>query len=270
MIIDGKQIAEEIYSEIDTARSDAHSALRGKRALFISFGTDPRSHAFIGVKVKAAELLGVETFVIETVVETTDAACALVIEESKKVDGIVIQLPIPKHLDAEKIIAAIPVEKDIDVLGSATIARFKNKTSNRVPPVAAAVWEVLMRNAVSLTDAKIVILGTGKLVGEPVAALFDREGISYTSFNRSSDLDTMRAAIQNASIIITGLGKPGFLTPDMVQDGVILIDAGTSEQAGKLVGDCDPSCAEKASAFTPVPGGIGPITVACLYRNLLV
>lgn len=264
MIIDGKQIAEEIYSEINSASV----SLRGKRALFISFAADPRSHAFIGVKVKAAELLGVETTVIETEIETTDAACALVIEESKKVDGIVIQLPIPKHLDAEKIIEALPAEKDIDVLGGASIARFKNKTSNRIPPVAAAVWEVLTQNDVPLTDAKIVILGTGKLVGEPVAALFDRQGISCTAFNRDSDLETMRAAIQNASIIITGLGKPGFLTPDMVQSGVVLIDAGTSEQAGKLVGDCDPLCAEKASVFTPVPGGIGPITVACLYRNL--
>lgn len=279
MIIDGKQIAAEIYREL-SAQADSQDVLHGKRVAFISFAHDPRSAAFISVKEKAAAALGIVTTVIETDVATTDAACALVIEAAEKVDGIVIQLPIPKHLDAQKIIAAIPVEKDIDVLGDTAIAQFKHKIKNkaydRIPPVAAAVWEVLLRTyadtagdvTAAVQNKNIVILGKGKLVGEPVAALFDREGIAYQAFSRDSDVAAMHAAIKNASVIITGLGKPHFLMPDMLREGVVLIDAGTSEQAGKLVGDCDPSCAEKASVFTPVPGGIGPITVACLYRNL--
>ena len=173
-------------------------------------------------------------------------------------------------LNTQAVLNAISSDQDIDVLSEAGIEACKKGTTKRIPPVAAAVWEVLQIHEVDLHNKKIVILGKGKLVGMPLMQLFEREQISYCAFDLQSKTDDMLQSIKDSDIVITGFGKPYFLKPDMVKDGVILIDCGTSESEGKLTGDIDPTCASKASLFTPVPGGIGPITVACLYRNLFL
>jgi len=118
-------------------------------------------------------------------------------------------------------------------------------------------------------NKKVLVIGNGKLVGEPVGIMLSHEGIMFDVVNKSTDEITRNEIIRNADVIISGVGIPHLIKPDMIQPGVILIDAGTSEQSGKLAGDIDPACADVASYITPVPGGVGPITVVALFRNLL-
>jgi methylenetetrahydrofolate dehydrogenase (NADP+)/methenyltetrahydrofolate cyclohydrolase len=132
--------------------------------------------------------------------------------------------------------------------------------------VVSAVDEILKRNNVSLKKNKFVVAGKGKLVGRPVAVWLAGEGADVLAVDdQTGDINKQ---LKQADVIISGIGKPGFITPDMIKDGVVLIDAGTSEQAGKLAGDIDPACADKASLLTPVPGGVGPVVLSMLFNNL--
>jgi methylenetetrahydrofolate dehydrogenase (NADP+)/methenyltetrahydrofolate cyclohydrolase len=260
MIIDGRKIAQEILEMLPKNS--------GKRVVFIAFAKDPRSASFMRIKSNVAKTLGIEAVIFEKECATTEEACKAIHEIQKAFDGIVIQLPLPRGLEADAILDAVALEKDIDVLGAEAIDLFKTGKSKRIPPVAAAVWEVLKQSADDFKNKAIVVLGKGKLVGEPIMQLFDRERITYKAFDVASDQDAELVAMANADIVITGLGQPHFVQPHMIKDGVVLIDCGTSESTGKLAGDIDPECASKTSLFTPVPSGIGPITVACLYWNL--
>jgi methylenetetrahydrofolate dehydrogenase (NADP+)/methenyltetrahydrofolate cyclohydrolase len=175
------------------------------------------------------------------------------ISEALLCDGVIVQLPID---NADALLAKIPAEKDVDALGPAP----------KVPaPVAGAVKEVLERSHVEVKSKKAVVVGAGRLVGEPCARMLGDMGaiVSVVTLEQGS-LDELK----EADIIVSGAGSPGLIKPEMLKPGVALIDAGMSELGGKLVGDADPACAEVASVFTPTPGGIGPIAVAMVYKNL--
>ena len=163
-------------------------------------------------------------------------------------DGVVIQLPIDS---ADALLAQVPQNKDIDNYPSA--------------PVAAAVEEILNRAGVDSKNKKAVVVGEGRLVGKPVAQLLRKLGanVSVVSLDQGN-----LSELKYADIVVSGAGSPGLIKPEMLKQGVVLIDAGTSEQAGKVVGDCDLRCAEVTSVFTPVPGGVGPVAVAMLFKNL--
>jgi methylenetetrahydrofolate dehydrogenase (NADP+)/methenyltetrahydrofolate cyclohydrolase len=172
-------------------------------------------------------------------------------------------------MDVQTILNSVPLEKDIDILSDDAKKAYNNKNLKSIPPVAAAMWELLKSTNVDLEGKEILIVGNGKLVGEPVSMLLSHENISYTIIDKDTDPFERSRKLSTADIIISGVGVPHMIKPDMVKDGVILIDAGTSEQADELVGDIDPTCADKASYMTPVPGGVGPVAVVCLYKNLL-
>ena len=268
MMLNGQTIAQKIYEEIG-------DRLRGKRVCFVSFLDSPESRVFMEKKQKIAEKLGItaEIRMVPTLVgtpaEVGEQAEQIVQEIAKSsYDGVVIQLPLPAEFDAQKLFDTLPVELDIDMLGTKAKEAYVEGKTKRVPPVAGATQEILQSQSVNLADRRVVVLGKGRLVGEPVALWFRSVSQTYKNFDINTQKSELLDGLKEADIVISGIGQPHFIKPDMVKSGVILIDAGTSEQAGKLAGDIDPACAEIASLYTPVPGGVGPITIAVLMRNL--
>jgi len=262
-MIDGKKIQAKIFAQIAPL-------LEGKKVSFVQFGNDPVSTKFVRIKSAAAEALGMVVHKVHIIDHlTTEEAVAIVKKEAVGANGIVVQLPLSDGLDQQIILQAVPPALDIDVLNPETITQFRNGATTKLPPVAGAIDTILKECAINLAGKKVVLLGKGRLVGEPVSGLFDRNTISYSIFDKESDENEMHASIKEADVLISGIGVPGFVTADMIKDGVILIDAGTSEQNGKLKGDIDAGCYEKASYYTPVPGGVGPVAVATLFENLI-
>jgi 5,10-methylene-tetrahydrofolate dehydrogenase/methenyl tetrahydrofolate cyclohydrolase len=168
-------------------------------------------------------------------------------------------------MDARIVCDAIPAEKDADVLS--TVARMKFEADGYdalIPPVAGALAEILAMNGVDPAGKNAVVIGMGALVGKPCATWLSHKkaDVTHLSF-RSGNFSPLK----DADIIVSGAGSPHFIKPEMLKQGAVLIDAGTSESGGALAGDADPACAEKCSIFTPVPGGVGPLAVACLFSN---
>ena len=153
---------------------------------------------------------------------------------------------------------AIPKKKDVDSLSA---------RSNYSAPVVEAVREILKRKDISLEDKNILVIGQGRLVGKPISGWLAKEELKF----QVADIDTgnISELTKKADVIISGAGSAHLIKPEMIKDDVVLIDAGTSEMSGSVVGDAHPECAEKSKVFTPVPGGVGPITVAMLFKNLL-
>ncbi len=266
MVIDTPTIKKDVLEEIAKL-----AKAQQKRVCFVQFGTDSASTKFVQMKVAMAKELGIEADVVQSAVtETAEALLVLADVIEKEYDGIVVQLPLPEGMDTDLIIDSIPTEMDIDVLSEDSLVQYKNANTERTAPVAAAIQEMLWHHKIILIGKKIVVLGKGRLVGEPIVALLDRQELEYKVFDIDSNEGEKLAALKEADIVFSGMGMPHAITEDMVKEGVVLIDAGTSEQKGKLVGDMDPSCYEKAQWYTPVPGGVGPLTVVCLLRNLFL
>ncbi len=264
MMIDGKVLADEMFQELRVL-SEAQSP---KKVAFVCFLSTPATDTFIKVKTRAAAKLSIETIILTPVVTNTNEAVAYLERIAVGVDAIVVQLPLPDFLDTTAVLNAVIVAHDVDVLSTASLQAYKDKTTTRIPPVAHAIWQVLEKYGGELKNKKIVLLGNGRLVGGPTAQLLSKTGIPFEIYDKLSDSKKMFDSLSQADVIVSGIGSPHFIQPDMIKMGVLLIDAGTSEQSGKVVGDFDPSCYTKASFYTPVPGGVGPMTVACLYWNL--
>jgi methylenetetrahydrofolate dehydrogenase (NADP+) / methenyltetrahydrofolate cyclohydrolase len=256
MLIDGKRLQQEILDEIG-------SSLQGKFVVFLQFGENKVSEKYVQAKIKIAKKLGVTTQHVVSNALDTKEAISEIIERSKNIDGIVVQLPMPSSFDTRLILSNIPKKIDIDVLNNTL-------DNNMIQPVAGAVYKVLENTAIDFDKKNIVILGKGSLVGQPVSAMFSEKKIPYLIFDIDSDQELMKQVLSNADVVVCGMGAPHFLKPEMIKEGVVLVDAGTSEQSGVLLGDIDPACYIKTSAYTPVPGGIGPITLATLFKNMLV
>jgi methylenetetrahydrofolate dehydrogenase (NADP+)/methenyltetrahydrofolate cyclohydrolase len=271
MIIDGRALAAKLKAEL---------ALKFKpflpiRLEVILVGEDPASLKFVEIKERFAQALGVTVrrheFPAEVLVEDLKELLVRLAADEKS-QGIIIQLPLPAHLNAEELIKLIPAGKDVDAL--TTEARV-------LPPVAGAVAEILHSEQIKLAGTRAVVIGKGRLVGAPVAVWLTQAGASVTVAD--SKTEHLPELLKTADIIVSGVGKAHFIKPEMLKDEVILIDAGTSDlpaglsadkageagAAGELAGDADPACATVCHLFTPVPGGVGPITVAKLFENLL-
>ncbi len=258
MIIDGKQIADDFKKEL---YQKLQAVSRNLNLHVILIGDDPASVKFVERKKKFGEEIGVEVIVHDLIKEISQQELEEEIEKlanDKSVNGIIVQLPVSPQVDADKILSLIPPEKDVDALGENPIV---------LSPVVLAVQEVLKRGSVVIFGEKAAVIGQGKLVGRPVAIWLAQEGADVSII----EVDTLNPEeiLRKADIIVSGVGKPGLIALDAIKPGVVLIDAGASLFNGKLVGDADPACAEKCSIFTPVPGGVGPITVAMLFKNLL-
>ncbi len=264
MIVNGKQIAESIKSELITKVSSMQEA----PALHIFVvGENPVIESFVKYKRFFADTIKVKF--IEHRFDT-DISEDELIAEIKQVSqgspgsqgsvGIVVQLPLPIHLNTQRVLDAVPSELDIDGLTT---------ESKHLAPVAGAVREILEREDISVEGKEALVVGKGKLVGKPVANLLANLGVKVTVVDKTTEHSELAKLCKYSDIIVSGAGVPNLITEDMIKNGVILLDAGTSTQNNSVVGDIDINCQEQASYFAKTPGGIGPITIAVLFKNLV-
>lgn len=260
MLVDGKIIASEIYSDLkqELENKGAHPCL----TVFTS-APNAETRKFLELKKKRASEIGVDVFLFELDSEvSTEEAIRAIKGCVDTADGVVVQLPFPPQVDAELLLAAVPKELDVDAL------HYHGEDTDILPPVIGAIAEISNRHQVEFRDKKVTVVGQGRLVGQPAVLWAQSQGAIISIVDKDTkDADSV---IKEADIVISGAGVPGLIKPEVIKDGVIIFDAGTSEAGGQLRGDADPECARKASLFTPVPGGIGPITIAILLRNLVI
>lgn len=248
MIIDGKKIAEEIITHLALERTKLPAVVR--LGVLMSEG-DKTTDSFVRIKERVADRL--QVVIVREVLShdaTTERALRALERLSNAASGVVVQLPLPRLVDTDTVLAAIPKEKDVDFVH---------------PPVGEAIAEVLRRAGVDVKNKKAVVVGAGRLVGKPAVEVLKKMGADVSVITTEQGSLT---ELLDADIVVSGAGSPGLIQPAMLKPGVVLIDAGTSEQAGRVAGDCAPACANVASIFTPVPGGIGPIAVAMIFKNL--
>lgn len=259
MLVNGREIAESIYHSIRTELTK-----RKTRPHLTVFTCAPNfeTRKYLTLKKKKAEEAGLGLNVIEFMPDIkTNEVVQSIKQSAMTADGIVVQLPLPKHIDTEAVLAAVPKNLDVDAV------HYSVEEIEILPPVVGAIKAIAEHHGVSFPGKKVVIVGKGRLVGAPAAIWAKGAGGDVTVIDK--DTANSDESLKSADIIISGAGVPGLITPEKIKDGVIIFDAGTSEEGGQLRGDCTQECADKAALFTPVPGGIGPITIAILFQNLV-
>ena len=267
------------------AKERAESMGRAPKTVAIVTSETPATMSYLRIKERRAADAGCVLEVVRLPENTSTAELvATVLSASADSDAIIVQLPLAYGVDTKAVCDAIPVSKDADVLSSVARARFESGFSTSgvnassktpdvfpplLPPVVGAVREILKKNNVEVDGKRAVVIGEGWLVGKPCATWLAQQGAEVQVLTIQNSAEEKAAALRAAHIIISGAGSPHLIKPDMLTRGVVLIDAGTSELGGEVVGDADPACAEVCSLFTPVPGGIGPLAVACLFENVV-
>ncbi len=263
-LVDGKNIRDEIREKLKEQVAELSSV---PEMVVVYAGDNSVIQKFIELKADFAQSIGVDFSVRKKPKNvTTNEMVDAVQKQAKTADGVVVQLPLPTHLNKEKVLNMTPPDKDPDILSDQAYKRFKQGNSSILPPVVGAVKEVLKKHNVDTSNHRILVVGKGRLVGQPVYDWLVQKGADVSAVDEK---DPLEENTKKAEMIISGAGSPHLITPDIITDGAILIDVGTSEQAGKVRGDIDPDCRNKANLFSPVPGGVGPITVAKLFENLV-
>ncbi len=266
-IVNGKSIAESIKENLCVYTSSLSDTISFH---IIYVGSDPVIDNFIKYKRIFGEALGVHVVIHYFKKNITQEELKKNIQHIDHIaDAVIVQLPLPEHISSEDILNTISPDKDVDVLGSVSQEHFKNNTSLFFPPVAGSIVYILRHHGIHLDNKKIVVIGNGSLVGYPMSLWLDKNNHKYTIITKETNEHTKKQYIKEADIIISGAGVPHMITKEMIKEGVVLIDAGTSESGKKVVGDIHPECYQKASLVTPVPGGIGPMTIAILYQNII-
>jgi methylenetetrahydrofolate dehydrogenase (NADP+)/methenyltetrahydrofolate cyclohydrolase len=271
-IIDGKKISAQIKEEVKVAVAEL-----AKREIFVTLaviqvGADPASSVYVGNKKKACEYVGFRSLSYELPEETTQEELLSLIEELNgraDVNGILVQLPLPEQISEENVIQTISPDKDVDGFHVQNVGRLNVGTKGFVSCTPAGIIELLKRTGISIEGKECVVVGRSNIVGKPMAALLLRENGTVTvCHSRTKNLAEITG---RADILIAALGKPKFITEEYIKDGAVVIDVGIHRQEnGKLCGDVDfDSVKEKASYITPVPGGVGPMTIAMLMVNCL-
>ena len=272
-IIDGKAISAEVRREIaaDTKRLIEKTGVTPGLAVVI-VGTDPASQVYVRNKRRACEEVGFYSEAYELPEETTQEELEALVERlngDQKIHGILVQLPLPKHLDEEKILLKISPDKDVDAFHPYNVGRIMIGNYDFLPCTPAGVMELIHRSGVSVGGKECVVVGRSNIVGKPMAMLLLHDNGTVTvCHSRTKDLAEVT---RRADILIASIGKPKFFTADMVKPGAVVIDVGINRLPdGKLCGDVDYESVEPiASYITPVPGGVGPMTITMLMQNTL-
>lgn len=269
-IIDGKRISQEIKDELkeEVAALKAHG-IEGSLAV-VQVGEDPASSVYVRNKKKACEYIGLHSLSYELPGETTEKELLDLIaslNENDAVNGILVQLPVPKHIDADKIIRAISPEKDVDGFHPMNVGRLVIGEKGFVSCTPAGIIQLLKRSGIEISGKNCVIIGRSNIVGKPMALLMLQENATVTvAHSKTTDL---KAVCKTADILIVAIGKKQFITADYIKEGAVVIDVGIHRgEDKKLFGDvCYEEVEPVASAITPVPGGVGPMTIAMLMSN---
>ena len=269
-IIDGKKISQDIKDELKekvTALKDTGTEVA---LAVIQVGNDQASSVYVRNKKQACEYIGIRSLSYELPEETTEDALIELIEKLNKdetVNGILVQLPVPKHIDPDKIIRTISPEKDVDGFHPQNVGKLVIGEEGFVSCTPAGVIQLLKRSGIEISGKNCVVVGRSNIVGKPMALLMLRENATVTIAH--SKTKNLKELCQTADILIVAIGKPQFITADYVKEGAVVIDVGIHrDENNKLCGDVRyEEVAEKASAITPVPGGVGPMTIAMLMSN---
>jgi len=283
-IIDGKKISDDIKAEI--AAEVAEMVSLGKKRPHLAailVGHDGGSETYVANKVKACDVCGFKSTLIrfeDDVTEDELLATVKRLNEDTDVDGFIVQLPLPRHISEQRVIEAIDYRKDVDGFHPINVGRMSIGLPCFRSATPAGIMELLARYDIPTRGARCVVLGRSNIVGKPVATLMmqkARPGDATVTVCHSATTD-LKSICREADIIIAALGQPGFVTADMVKEGAVIIDVGTtrvpdaSRQRGfRLSGDVDfDNVAAKCSFITPVPGGVGPMTIVSLMKNTLL
>ncbi|HHV13896.1 MAG TPA: bifunctional methylenetetrahydrofolate dehydrogenase/methenyltetrahydrofolate cyclohydrolase FolD [Clostridiales bacterium] len=269
-IIDGKKISAEIKDELKGKASELKAAGTQITLAVIQVGNDPASSVYVGNKKKACEYIGINSLAYELPEETTQEELIALVEKLNKdagVNGILVQLPLPKHIDEDTIIRTISPLKDVDGFHPQSVGALSIGQKGFVSCTPAGIIELLKRSGVEMEGRECVIIGRSNIVGKPMALLMLRENATVTICH--SRTKNLKEVAKRADILIVAIGKPRFVTKDFVKEGAVVIDVGIHRNAdNKLCGDVDyEDVLPVASAITPVPGGVGPMTIAMLMNN---
>ena len=284
VLIDGKATANQIKNEIaEEVKAIKSKGERAPHLAAVLVGNDGASLTYVGSKVRSCEKVGFDSSLIRLPEETTEAELLATIAElnqDETLDGYIVQLPLPKHIDEEKVLLAIDPKKDVDGFHPSNFGRMALELETFIPATPFGIMQLIERYDIDTQGKHVVVIGRSHIVGRPISILMSQKG-TYgnatvtVAHSRTKDL---KALTQQADIIVSALGVPGFVTAEMVKDGVVIIDVGITrvEDASKekgyyITGDVDfDSVAPKASYITPVPGGVGPMTIAMLLKNTLL
>lgn len=274
-IIDGKALAAEVRERIgaDVAALHADHGVRPGLATVL-VGGDPASHVYVGMKEKACEQLGMTSRRIDLAAETSQDELEAVVAElndDDAIDGILVQIPLPDHLDEQRVQERISPAKDVDALNPYTAGRLATGDPTFLSCTPYGVLELLASAGVATAGADVVIVGRSNLVGRPLSVMLTLKGRDATVTLAHSRTRDLAEVCRRADVLIAAVGREKLVTADMVKPGATVIDVGTNrDEAGKLVGDVDfDAVVEVAGAITPVPGGVGPMTVTMLMQNTL-
>ena len=284
IILDGKQTSAKIKEEIEAQVSVMKQQnKRTPHLAAVLVGTNGASMTYVGAKVKACQLVGFESTLIELSAETTEAQLLNKIEElnnNPEIDGFIVQLPLPKHIDEQKVLMAVDPDKDVDGFHPMNVGRLTLDLPTFISATPYGIMELLERYEIPTSGKHVVVIGRSHIVGRPMCILMSqkRAAGNATVTIAHSRTTNLAALTKEADIIVAALGIPEFLKADMVKKGAVVIDVGitrvpdASKKRGyRIAGDVDfESVAEKASHITPVPGGVGPMTIAMLLKNTLL
>lgn len=269
-LIDGKLISTQIKDELKAEVAQLKEKGIVPCLAVIQVGNDPASSVYVNNKKKACAYIGIDSKAFELDENTTHEALLSLVEElnqDSSVNGILVQLPLPKHIDENAVIHAIAPEKDVDGFHPETVGNMCIGSKGFLPCTPAGVIQLLKRSNVEIEGKECVVIGRSNIVGKPMAMLLLRENGTVTiTHSRTKDL---KDVTKRADILIAAIGKPKFVTAEYVKEGAVVIDVGIHRNDNnKLCGDVDfDDVVDKVSAITPVPGGVGPMTIAMLMNN---
>ena len=282
-LIDGKKTAQDIKNEIATRVAEIkHEGGKQPHLAAILVGEDGASQTYVGAKVKACEEVGFTSTLVRLPAEVSEEELLLAVEQINQnpdIDGLIVQLPLPKHISVDKVTNRIRPEKDVDGFTPANVGRMTLNWPANVAATPYGIVELLKRYQIETSGKHCVVIGRSHIVGSPMSILMARNGNpgNATVTLTHSKTKDLAAICQTADILIVAIGKPEFVTADMVKPGAVVIDVGihrvedASKKSGfRLIGDVKfDEVAPLASAITPVPGGVGPMTIAALLYNTL-
>jgi methylenetetrahydrofolate dehydrogenase (NADP+) / methenyltetrahydrofolate cyclohydrolase len=260
-IVDGRALALQIKNKIAHEVAGLSSA---PTLAIVACDPNFETQKYLELKQGIAKTLGIK---IQTGIlpseSTTESIIEAVASAAQDSDGVIVQLPLPTHIDTVRVLASIPNGKDVDAFS------YRGEETSILPPVVGAIDYISKQYQLDWQDKQVVIFGSGRLVGAPTLHYAKGKGVRVEVINAKTSNEDIIRLTKQADIIVLGVGQQNLLLLDMVKEGVVVFDAGASEDGGVLVGDAHKDVANKASIFTPVPGGIGPLTIAILFSNLL-
>ncbi len=274
MIISGKELSAKLKADMAVQVAGFPEKYgRVPHLVVVLVGDDPASVSYVKGKAKASEVVGIKNTTIRKPADITEAellALIATLNADPEVDGILVQLPLPAHISEAKVIEAIDKSKDVDGFHPLNVAALWQKQPCTVPCTPKGIIRMLKSAGVEISGKRAVVIGRSNIVGLPVAKLLLDENATVTiAHSRTKDLPSVT---READILVVAIGRPRFVTADMISDGAVVIDVGVNRdpETGKLCGDVDFAAAEqKASVITPVPGGVGPMTICCLMENTI-